>query len=385
MSIRGISNILPQSGQKTTDYMNRIEEANEEKINYYVPYSARYLKYSDSLKKSKGLTDAKINLFTKNGSGQITLEYDVPNEEGVTHQRLVIATAELRKGAENQHEILKVMKNMLSQMKEFSKLEPEQFVRYATKMQRLGWSVTNECIDIAQMTKQDPETEIKRTKFTQEERIHITSEDIELDSHKSRLESQFIKQIKLFMVEGYRELYIDPEAVEVKKRREEVIQYVKGTIKPEKKLAQAFENMHLARESKANYIIERVHGNTIGKYLDDLPDKGRIKKEDIETYLQVREEYAKQNFGKNVSQLAAESDKKDKDIVAEDALETFLTELDEKIESQREQKRVKVREFISERILRGEELEDYTSEDIYEEAQIERKERKRQGAEGPEI
>lgn len=377
MGIKGISNILPKERQNTTDYMNKIEEVSKEKINYYVPYSANYLKYSDKLKnENEELKDATINLFTKEGDGQITLEYDVLDGEKVIHQRLVLATGELKKGANTQQDVIRTMKEMLSNMKAFSKIEAKQFARYATIMQRLGWSVTNECIDIAQMSKQDNETEIKRTKFTQDERINMKPEDMEQESHRLRLELQMIENIKSFIIDGYKKLYIDPEAVEVKTRREEVIQYAKGTIKPEKMLAVAFANLEPIAQMQANYVIEGVYAKTIKKYLDDLPDKGKIEKKDIAAYYLVREDYAKRQFGNTI--------KKDQDRgTAEQIVLNFLTRLDKKVETKREQKRQEVREYVAERIVSGE-LDDYVTEDVKKEAQIDRKARK-QSVEGPEI
>lgn len=384
MNMKGISNILPQEGQKTTDYINKIDETNEEKIEYYVPYSAKYLKYSDRQKESYGLTDAKINLFTKNGHGQITLEYDVLDGENVNHQRLVIATGELKKGAGNQQEILKVIKSMISKMKDFNKLGTREFAAYATRMQRLGWGVTNECIDIAQMSKQDNETEIKRTKFTQDERINMKPEDMEQDSHRLRLELQLIEGVKSFIIEGYRDLYIDPVAEEVKLRKEEVREYVKGTIKPEKMLAIAFKNLKPIAQTQSNYVMERAYVKTIKKYLDDLPDKDKqnIEKRDIEAYYLVREEYAKRQFGNAINQNK-DKDKED----AEQILLNFITRRDKKIELKREQKRQEVREYVAERIANGEGLDDYISEDVRTEAQIDLKElrKRRTSAEGPEI
>lgn len=381
MGIKGISNILPKDEQNTTDYMNRINEANQEKINYYVPYSANYLKYSDKLKEeNEGLKDAKINLFTKEGDGQITLEYDVLDGEKVIHQRLVLATGELRKGADNQSKAVKMMQDMLSKMKDFSSLGNE-FNKYATIMQRLGWSVTNECIDIAQMSKQDNETEIKRTKFTQDERINMKPEDMEQGSHRLRLELQTIANIKSFIIEGYKNLYIDPEAVEVKTRKEEVVQYAKGTIKPEKMLAIAFRELKPIAQTQSNYVMERAFAKTVNKYFDDIPDKGNIEKKDIAAYYLVREEYAKRQFGNAIKQ---DQDKDEEKVSAEQILLNFLTRLDKKTETKREQKRQEVREFVSNRIVSGE-LDAYVTEDLKKEAQIERKERKNQSAEGPEI
>lgn len=384
MNMKGISNILPQEGQNTTDYINKIDETNEEKIEYYVPYSAKYLKYSDRQKESYGLTDAKINLFTKNGHGQITLEYDVLDGENVNHKRLVIATGELKKGAGNQQEILKVMKSMISKMKDFNKLGTREFAAYATRMQRLGWGVTNECIDIAQMSKQDNETEIKRTKFTQDERINMKPEDMEQESHRLRLELQLIEGVKSFIIEGYRDLYIDPVAEEVKLRKEEVREYVKGTIKPEKMLAIAFKNLKPIAQTQSNYVMERAYVKTIKKYLDDLPDKDKqnIEKRDIEAYYLVREEYAKRQFGNAINQNK-DKDKED----AEQILLNFITRRDKKIELKREQKRQEVREYVAERIANGEGLDDYIPEDVRTEAQIDLKElrKRRTSAEGPEI
>lgn len=358
MGIKGISNILPQEGQNITNYINTI---GEEKKEYFVPFSASYLKYPDNVKNAlkrdgKELKDARINYFTKNGIGQLTLEYNVLVGEEITPQRLVLAIGEINEGAETTRgDVQEIMKRLLLTAKNYSQVDG--FETYAARIQKLGWTVTNECIDIAGISKQDGEVDVKRTIFTQDERMNITKEDIEQNqkNHFSRMEGQFSSTIEKYIIKGYKELSVPTCNVELEAKKKEIMQYEqskkKGKVDKTRLLGAAFSNMVPVAETEHNYIIERAYGKSINSYLEPLPDTGEIEKTYIRTYLEIREEYLRTH-----------------DEGSKAKLQDFLSKLSTRLELIRRDSRKDTRKAVAARL--GTEIQKYKEEDIETERKL---------------
>lgn len=358
MGIKGISNILPQEGQNITNYINTI---GEEKKEYFVPFSASYLKYPDNVKNAlkrdgKELKDARINYFTKNGIGQLTLEYNVLVGEEITPQRLVLAIGEINEGAETTRgDVQEIMKRLLLTAKNYSQVDG--FETYAARIQKLGWTVTNECIDIAGISKQDGEVDVKRTIFTQDERMNITKEDIEQNqkNHFSRMEGQFSSTIEKYIIEGYKELSVPTWNVGLEAKKKEIMQYEqskkKGKVDKTRLLGAAFSNMVPVAETEHNYIIERAYGKSINSYLEPLPDTGEIEKTYIRTYLEIREEYLRTH-----------------DEGSKAKLQDFLSKLSTRLELIRRDSRKDTRKAVAARL--GTEIQKYKEEDIETERKL---------------
>lgn len=282
---KGISKIIPSENEKATKYLERVEENKE----YYVPYSVSYL------------SDYNIKYYTKNNICQIALEYEVPNGEETTKQRIVLATAPIAKGATTQPEVQSTIEGIVTEITEFS--SKRNFIEQIAGIQSLGWQVTNEGIDIMQVLKHDRPTEIKRTKFTQDERQTIKPEDIEenRETHYARLEEEFIGDIESYIVNGYKDLEQDSLDEDTKKRKQEVLEYwngkKKGEIDPSKLLPAIFSTMRPMAESKINNLMENVYSKKLNEYISKIPEdeiEGLPKeKEVIEQYLKQRQEYAK--------------------------------------------------------------------------------------------
>lgn len=359
MGIKKISNILPQEGQNITNYINTI---GEEKKEYFVPFSASYLKYPDNVrnalkKDGKDLKDARINYFTKNGMGQLTLEYNVFDGENITPQKIVLAIGEMNEGTETtRHEVQEIMKGLLLTAKSYNQIEG--FEKYVARIQKLGWTVTNEAIDIAGISKQDGEFDIKRTIFTQDERMNITKEDIEQNKkdHLIRTEGQFSKTIEKYMIEGYKGLSVPTLNVELAAKKKQIMDYEqskkKGKVDKTKLLDAAFLNMVPVSETEHNYIIERTYGKSINSYLQALPDTGEIEKSYITTYLEIREEC-----------LRVHNDK------SEAKLQDFLSTLSTRLEIARSDRRKDTRIAVATR-LGIEEVQRYEEEDIETERKL---------------
>lgn len=360
MDYRGISRILPKDGQNTKSYINEIDLANEERKEYFVPYSANYLKYSDAVKNTlknegKELKDARINYYTKNGVGQLTLEYNVLAGEDITPQRLVLAIGEINEGAETTRgDAQEIMKRLLLTAKNYSQVEG--FEIYVAKIQKLGWIVTNECIDIAGISRQDGEFDIKRTIFTQDERINITKKDIEQNqnSHFSRVEGQFSNTIEKYVIDGYKGLSVPKWNAKLEAKKKEVMEYAqskkKGNVDKTKLLGVALSNMMPVAETEHNYIIERAYGKSINSYLEPLPDTGEIEKTYITTYLEIREEYLRTHDEKSKAKLLE-----------------FIEKVDRRTEFQRGDKRRELRERVAAVIGN---VKEYQEEDIETERKL---------------
>lgn len=360
MGIKRISNMLPQEGQNITNYINTIM-ANEERKEYFVPFSASFLKYPDTLKNAlkkdgKDLKDARINYFTKNGIGQLTLEYNVLDGEEITPQRLVLAIGEINKGAETTRgDVQEIMKRLLLTAKNYSQVE--NFESYAARIQKLGWTVTNECIDISGISKQDGQVDVKRTIFTQDERMNITKEDIEQNQkdHFSRMEGQFSSTIEKYIIEGYKALSVPTRNEKLGAKKKDIMEYAdskkKGKVDKTKLLGAAFSNMVPVAETEHNYIIERAYGKSINSYLESLPDTGKIEKTYIRTYLKIREEYLRTH-----------------DEGSKAKLQEFLAKLSTRLELIRSDSRKDIRNAVAVRL--GTEIQKYKEEDIETERKL---------------
>lgn len=344
MDIRGISKILPKAGQNTTSYINSIDLANEERTEYFVPFSANYLKYSDAVKNTlkkagKDLKDARINYFTKNGIGQLTLEYNVFDGENITPQKLVLAIGEMNEGAEAKRgDVLETLKKLLKAAKDFSKVE--NFDKSAAKIEKLGWTVTNECMDIVGVSKPDGVVDIKRTIFTQQERENVTREDIEKNQkdHFYRIEAQFINSIQTYIIDGYETLSVPMGNVNLSTKKKEVMKYKqsrnKGEVDEKTILGATFTKMNplIETESPAPETVatDRICRKVINGCLESLPDTGEIEQAYIQAYLQLRKEYME----------AADKTK------AKARLQDFIEKADKRIEFQRADKRRELREYV---------------------------------------
>lgn len=358
MGIKGISNILPQEGQNITNYINTI---GEEKKEYFVPFSASYLKYPDNVKNAlkrdgKELKDARINYFTKNGIGQLTLEYNVLVGEEITPQRLVLAIGEINEGAETTRgDVQEIMKRLLLTAKNYSQVDG--FETYAARIQKLGWTVTNECIDIAGISKQDGEVDVKRTIFTQDERMNITKEDIEQNQkdHFSRMEGHFSSTIEKYIIEGYKALSVPTWNEKLVAKKKDIMEYAeskkKGKVDKTRLLGAAFSNMVPVAEAEHNYIIERAYGKSINSYLEPLPNTGEIEKTYIKTYLEIREEYLRTH-----------------DEGSKAKLQDFLSKLSTRLELIRRDSRKDTRKAVAARL--GTEIQKYKEEDIETERKL---------------
>lgn len=361
MGIKRISNMLPQEGQNITNYINTINIANEERKEYFVPFNASFLKYPDTLKNAlkkdgKDLKDARINYFTKNGIGQLTLEYNVLDGEEITPQRLVLAIGEINEGAETTRgDVQEIMKRLLLTAKNYSQVE--NFESYAARIQKLGWTVTNECIDISGISKQDGQVDVKRTIFTQDERMNITKEDIEQNqkAHFSRMEEQFSSTIEKYMIEGYKELSVPTWNEKLVAKKKDIMEYAdskkKGKVDKTRLLGAAFSNMVPVAETEHNYIIERAYGKSINSYLEPLPDTGEIEKTYIRTYLKIREEYLRTH-----------------DEGSKAKLQEFLAKLSTRLELIRSDSRKDIRNAVAVRL--GTEIQKYKEEDIETERKL---------------
>lgn len=360
MGIKKISNKLPQDGQNITNYINTI---GEEKKEYFVPFSTSYLKYSDTIRNAlkklgKDLKDARINYFTKNGIGQLTLEYNVFDGENITPQKLVLAIGEMNEGTEaTRGQVQEIMKMLLLTAKNYSQIEG--FENYVARTQKLGWTVTNECIDIAGITRQDGEVDVKRTIFTQDERMNITKEDIEKNQkeHFSRMEGQFGKTIEKYIIEGYKGLSVPTWNEKLLAKKKEIMDYErskkKGKVDETKLLGAAFLNMVPVAETEHNYIIERAYGKNINKYLESLPDTGEIEKSYITTYLEIREEYLRT-----------------RDDESKAKLQDFLSRLSIRLELAKGDSRKDIRKVAAAKLGKEIEIQGYEEENIETERKL---------------
>lgn len=373
MDIRGISRVLPKDGQNITNYINCIDLANEERTEYFVPFSANYLKYSDAVKNTlkragKDLKDARINYFTKNGIGQLTLEYNVFDGENITPQKLVLAIGEMNEGKETtRREVQEIMKNLLLTAKNYSQVEG--FEKYMARIQKLGWTVTNECIDIAGVSKPDGVVDIRRTNFTQQERENITREDIEQNQkdHSYRVEAQFINSIQTYIIDGYEALSVPMGNANLSAKKKEVMKYKqsrnKGEVDEKTLLGATFTKMNPLIEigslTPLTAVAERACRKVINNCLESLPDTGEIEQTYIKSYLQLREEYtgAKEDTSK---------------AKAKARLQEFIEKADKRIELQRADKRKELREYV-ESVVGN--VKEYQEEDIETERKLGEKEK----------
>lgn len=347
---KGISKIIPSENEKATKYLERVEENKE----YYVPYSVSYL------------SDYKVKYYTKNNICQIALEYEIPDGDNTTKQRLILATAPIAKGAETQPEVQSTIEGIVTEITEFS--SKRNFIEQIAGIQNLGWQVTNEGIDIMQVLKHDRPTEIKRTKFTQDERQTIKPEDIEenRESHYARLEEEFIGDIESYIVDGYKDLEQDSLDENSKKRKQEVLEYwngkKKGELDTSKLLPTIFATMRPMAESKINNLMEKVYAKKLNEYISEMPEdeiEGLPKqKELIEQYLEQRQEYAKARDNN-------EMEKPDANYKA------TIMDIEAFIEAKRQLKREETRGEVDRYLgTSKEEKEEYVEENIEDEIEI---------------
>lgn len=364
MGIKKISKILPQEGQNITNYINAISE---EKKEYFVPFSANYLKYPDTVrnalkKDGKDLKDARINYFTKNGIGQLTLEYNVFDGENITPQKLVLAIGEMNEGTETTRgQVQEIMKMLLLTAKNYSQIEG--FENYVARIQKLGWTVTNECVDIAGISRKDGEVDVKRTIFTQDERMNITKEDIEQNQkdHFSRIERHFGKTIEKYIIEGYKGLSVPTWNVELTAKKKEIMDYEqskkKRKVDERTMLGATFTKMNPLFETESialsTVVMDKVYRDTINKYLEGLPDTGEIEKTYITTYLQIREEYLKTH-----------------DENSKAKLQDFLSTLSTRLELARGDKRKDIRKVAAAKLGKEIEIQGYEEENIETERRL---------------
>lgn len=354
MEKQGISKLIPGENEQVTKYLERVEENKE----YYVPYSVSYL------------SNYNVKYYTKNNICQIALEYEVPNGDNTTKQRLILATAPIEKGAETQPMVHSIVEGMVTEITEFS--SERNFVEQIAKMQNLGWQVTNEGIDIMQVKKRDTPTEIKRTKFTQDERQTINPEDIKenREAHYERLEEEFIGDIESYIVDGYRDLPQNFTDEELNNKRQEVLEYweakKEGKLDQTKLLPAIFTTMHPMSESKINNVMETVYRKKLNEYISKLPEEeieGLPKQSNlIDQYLEQREIYSK---------IRDNSKDDDQIKTAKDCYRLTIRDIEASVEAKRAINREQVRGNVDKNLgIAKEAKEEYVEEHIEDEIEI---------------
>lgn len=250
---------------------------------YYVPYNVTALQ--DGF-------DITVFPVESEDSIQLAIKYEINHEK----QTIILANTNERdiRFDSTKRQIEKYFAGSVQNFTSLREIEPEFYIEY---LERHGWTLTQEGLDLFCTVKNDGEVEIKRTEFTSNELASITDEQIKDNrmNHIFRRESQVIGSIPDYIVKSYQMISEGniKQALSNEKLIEQygiVKEYIANT-NQDNELAKAFTNMKPVLHDQEGIEQEtQQYIEVISNCIRQIPEqyRDRIQHQRIFQYMIIR-------------------------------------------------------------------------------------------------